>query len=272
MSTLAPNPAMIKAALTAVWTTGDFGQIAQYDTAPGEAFVQHLALASGERVLDVACGTGNFSLPAARAGAQVTGLDIAPNLLAQARARAEAAGLAIQFDEGDAEALPYADGAFATVVSIFGAMFAPRPDRVAAELLRVCQPGGRIAMLNWTPASFTAQLAGLVARIQSPPPHMTPPVLWGVEATVRERLHDGIKDLHQVRRPYTLAFPFGPGAAADMYIRYLGAVQRPYAALDAQRQPDFRRDLERLIAENNRAGDGTTRLETECLEVLAIRA
>ena len=272
MSTLAPNPAMLKAALTAAWSAGDFGQIAQYDTAPGAAFAQHLALAPGECVLDVACGTGNFSLPAARAGARVTGLDIAPNLLAQARARAQAAGLTIQFDEGDAEALPYADGAFATVVSLFGAMFAPRPDQIAAELVRVCQPGGRLAMLNWTPTSFVAQLAGLVARIQPPPPQMIPPVLWGVEATVRERLHNGIKELSLARRPYTLAFPFGPDAAADMYIRYLGAVQRPYAALDAQRQAEFRRDLERLIAENNRAGDATTRIETECLEVLAIRA
>jgi SAM-dependent methyltransferase len=272
VSTLAPNPAMIKAALTAGWISGDFGQIAQYDTAAGEAFVQRLALSPGERVLDVACGTGNFSLPAARAGAHVTGLDIAPNLLAQARARAEAAGLAIQFDEGDTEALPYADGEFATVVSLFGAMFAPRPDRVAAELVRVCQSGGRIAMLNWTPTSFVAQLAGLVARIQPPPPQLIPPVLWGVEATVRERLHDGIKELHLARGPYTVAFPFGPDAAADLYIRYLGAVQRPYAALDAQRQADFRRDLARLIAENNRAGDGTTRIETGCLEVVAIRA
>jgi SAM-dependent methyltransferase len=272
MSTLAPNPAMIKAALTAAWTTGDFGQIAQYDTAAGEAFVRRLALTPGDRVLDIACGTGNFSLPAARAGAQVTGLDIAPNLLAQARARAAAAGLAIQFDEGDAEALPYADGAFATVVSLFGAMFAPRPDRVAAELVRVCQPGGRIAMLNWTPTSFVAQLAGLVGRIQPPPPQMIPPVLWGVENAVRERLREGVKELHLARRPYSLAFPFGPDATAGMYIQHLGAVQRPYAALDAQRQADFRRDLIQIITENNRAGDGTTRLETECLEVLAIRA
>ena len=121
------------------------------------------------KVLDVACGTGNLALPAARAGAEVTGVDIAPNLVEQARENAKREGLNVQFDEGDAEALPYADASFDAVVTMFGAMFAPRPDLVAAELKRVCRPGGVIAMANWTPAGFIGQMFKTMASHVPPP-------------------------------------------------------------------------------------------------------
>src|SRR5262245_39032696 len=146
MSSTTPDLDALKARLKATWMAGDFGQIAKYSEPGAEAFIARLQLSPGVSLLDVACGTGNLAIPAARAGAVVIGVDIAPNLLEQGRARANAEGLTIQFDEGDAENLSYDDAAFDIVVTMFGAMFAPHPERVAAELVRVCRPGGRIAM------------------------------------------------------------------------------------------------------------------------------
>ena len=203
---MSPEMEALKTKLKATWMAGDFGQIAQaYE--PGAAeFIERLDLQSGEKVLDVACGTGNLSIPAAKVGAIVTGVDIAPNLVEQARKNAQAEGLNCQFDEGDAEALPYADGSFDVVVTMFGAMFAPRPDKVAEELVRVCRSGGRIAMANWTPTGFIGKMFKLTASYV-PPPNMPSPVLWGDEATVSERLREGISDLQLNRRLITFNFP-----------------------------------------------------------------
>ena len=145
----------LKARLKATWMAGDFGQIAKASEIAAEQFIARCAIKPGMRVLDVACGTGNLAIPAAKAGALVTGADIATNLLEEARARAEREGVTAQFDEGDADQLAYPDVSFDLVVSMFGAMFAPRPERVSAELVRVCRQGGRIVMANWTPHGFT---------------------------------------------------------------------------------------------------------------------
>ncbi len=147
----------IKDSMRATWMAGDFGVVAKTISAGAESFAGRLAVPSGAKVLDVACGTGNVAIPLARQGAVVTGVDIAPNLLVQARERAAAENLTAKFDEGDAEALPYADASFEIVVTMFGAMFAPRPDVVASELARVLKPGGLLAMANWNPASFTGK-------------------------------------------------------------------------------------------------------------------
>lgn len=269
--TTMPPIAAIKAGMRATWMSGDFGQIARYEAGSGETLLGHLGVAPQERVLDVACGTGNVALAAARLGASVTGLDFAPKLLAQARERALAAGLAIKFDEGDAEDLPYADGSFDLVASVFGVMFAPIPARAAAELLRVCRPGGRIALLSWTPRSLIGQLFLLVCRY-APPPNIAPPVLWGVEASARDYLGAGVAEFRATTRIMTLAFPFGPQEVADLYIAHLGVIQRAYANLDIARQAALRHDLEQFFGDNNRADDGTTRLDAECLEVVAVRA
>ena len=158
MSATNPEMEALKTRLRGMWMAGDFGEIARTIEAGAEEFITRLAPRPGERVLDVACGSGNLAIPAARSGATVTGVDIATNLLEQARARAASEGLTIQFDEGDAERLPYDDASFDTVVTMFGAMFAPRPELVAAELTRVCRPGGRMAMANWTPEGFIGQM------------------------------------------------------------------------------------------------------------------
>ena len=178
----------LKQRLRASWMAGDFGEIAKLNSTEGESFIQRLHLKPGTKVLDVACGTGNQSIPAARAGADVIGLDIATNLLEQARKRAADEKLKIEFVEGDAEKLPYEAARFDVVMSMFGAMFAPRPEVVAAELLRVCRPGGLIAMGNWTPEGFVGQMFQITARHAPPPPGMLPPSLWGVEKVVTERL------------------------------------------------------------------------------------
>src|SRR5215510_1470958 len=190
-TTLASEMASLKARLKATWMSGDFDKIARIIEAGGAEFIARLQLTPGARLLDVACGTGNLSFPAAQAGAIVTGVDIAPNLLATARARAAAEGMNIRFDEGDAEALPYKDAAFDEVVTMFGAMFAPRPELVAAELARVCRPGGRVAMANWTPAGFIGQMFKIIAK-HIAPSGMPSPGLWGDETTVRERFKNGI--------------------------------------------------------------------------------
>jgi SAM-dependent methyltransferase len=176
---------------------GDFGVIARTISADAEAFVVRLDVPAGAKVLDVACGTGNLAIPLARLGAVVTGVDIATNLVEQARARAAEEGVPATFDEGDAEQLPYADASFDVVVTMFGAMFAPRPEVVASELARVLKPGGRLAMANWNPGSFTGKMFRTTSGHVLPPPGIAPPVLWGDEATVRERLEPYLRRLRR---------------------------------------------------------------------------
>jgi SAM-dependent methyltransferase len=272
MSTIDPEMESLKTRLKAMWMTGDFGEVAKHIEAGAEEFITRLALEPGLRLLDVACGSGNLAIPAARAGAIVTGVDIATNLLEQARARAESEGLTIRFDEGDAENLPYADAAFDVVVTMFGAMFAPRPELVAAELTRVCRPGGRIAMANWTPGGFIGQMFKITGKHVPPPPNLPSPVKWGDEETVRERLREGIADLQLTRRMCPFKYPFPPAEVVESFRKYYGPTQRAFDALDADGQAALRSDLERLWAEHNQTTDDTTYVEGEYLEVIATRS
>ena len=272
MSAINPEMESLKTRLKGMWMAGDFGQVAKVIETNAEEFIARLALKPGTRVLDVACGSGNLSIPAARAGAIVTGVDIATNLLEQARARAEAEGLTIQFDEGDAESLPYADAAFDEVVSMYGAMFAPRPELVAAELVRVCRTGGRIAMANWTPDGFIGQMFKITGRHVPPPPNMPSPLKWGDEETVRERLREGVADLQLTRRMCPFKYPFAPAGVVESFRAYYGPTQRAFGALDADGQAALRKDLEQLWTEHNQATDDTTYVEGEYLEVIATRS
>jgi len=264
--------AALKTKLRATWIAGDFGEIARFYANQAEDFIKRLDLKPGMNVLDVACGTGNLALPAARAGATVTGVDIAPNLVEQARNNAKAAGLSGKFDEGDAEALPYDDAAFDAVVTMFGAMFAPRPDLVAAELKRVCRPGGFIAMANWTPSGFIGKMFKTTASHVPPPPGMTSPVLWGVEETVRERFGEGISKVETKLQKIHWEFPFSPAEVVEHFRVYYGPTQKAFGALDENGQAALRKDLEQLWTENNQATDGTTSLDADYLEVIARRA
>jgi SAM-dependent methyltransferase len=263
--------AALKTKLRATWIAGDFGEIAKYYTGDAEEFVKRLNLEPGMKVLDVACGTGNLALPAARVGAVVTGVDIAPNLVEQARENARREGLKAQFDEGDAEALPYNDASFDVVVTMFGAMFAPRPELVAAELKRVCRPGGVIAMANWTPTGFIGKMFKTMTSHVAPPTGMPSPVLWGVEETVRERFGEGISKLEAKPQNIRWVFPFSPAQVVEHFRLYYGPTQKAFGLLDENGQLALRADLEKLWSENNQATDGTTLVDSEYLEVRAVR-
>jgi ubiquinone/menaquinone biosynthesis C-methylase UbiE len=269
-----PDFEALKARMKATWMAGDFGQVAKYAQQEALKFISRQNIKPGMRVLDVACGTGNLAIPAAKAGVSVTGVDIAPNLVEQARERAKSEGVKIQFDEGDAEELPYSDASFDVVVSMFGAMFAPRPDRVAAELLRVCRPGGQLALANWTPDGFIGQMFKTTSKHLPPPPPgaPVPPVLWGDEATVRERFGDGVSQLVLTPVMAQLRYPFSVPETVEFFRTYYGPTQKAFAALSEDRQPALRRDMENLFGQNNKASDGTTSVEAEYLEVVATRA
>lgn len=262
----------LKTKLRATWIAGDFGEIAKSYATGAEDFINGLNLQPGQRVLDVACGTGNLALPAARLGAVVTGVDIAPNLIEQARENAKREGLTVQFDEGDAEKLPYADASFDAVVTMFGAMFAPRPELTAAEMKRVCRPGGSIAMANWTPAGFIGQMFKITASHVAPPANMPSPLLWGSEEAVRERFSEGTSDLQTSREAVHFNFPFGPAQVVEHFRVYYGPTNKAFGALDENGQKALRTALEEHWTAHNIATDGTTVVRSEYLKVLAVRS
>lgn len=261
----------LKSRLKTTWMTGDYDAFSRYMEKDAERFFQRLGIQPGTRLLDVGCGAGQLSLMAARAGARVTGCDIATNWLEKARKRAAAEGLSITFEEGDAESLPYGDARFDAVVSLIGAMFAPRPEMVAAELTRVCRPGGLIAMANWTPSGFIGQMFKIISR-HIAPSGMPSPVLWGDEATVRERLRAGVKNLMCTRRIYHFEYPFSPEAVVEFFRINYGPTTRAFASLDASGQENLRCELESLWSAHNKAADDSTKVDAEYLEVIATRS
>jgi SAM-dependent methyltransferase len=263
----------IKEGMRASWMAGDFGVVARTISAGAESFIGGLPIPAGARVLDVATGTGNLAIPLARRGAVVTGVDIATNLLVQARERAAAEGLEVTFDEGDAEQLPYPDGSFDAVVTMFGAMFAPRPELVAAELARVLRPGGLLAMANWNPASFSGQMFKVAARHVPPHGGFPAPVLWGADATVRARLGDGFRDIETALVPIDFDLPMDPAGAVSFFRTYFGPTQMAFRRLDEAGQAALAADLEALWAGANVADDPASRtlVRNEYLQVTAYR-
>jgi SAM-dependent methyltransferase len=253
----------------AVWTGGDFLPIARSFALGAEEFIARLALRPGEAVLDVACGTGNLAIPAARAGATVTGVDIAPNLIAEARLEARDAGCTVQFDVGDAEALPYATGQFDTTITMFGSMFAYRPDLAAAELFRVTRPGGRVAMANWTPEGFIGHMLRAHTGVVPPPAGIPSPLAWGKEETVRERFGERAGSLVCTRRTLELRFPFPPAAVTELFARCYGPTVATLKATDPAGGSRLRGELTQLFQDYNVATDGTTAVVGEYLDVQA---
>ncbi|MFN8442461.1 MAG: class I SAM-dependent methyltransferase [Caldilineaceae bacterium] len=275
MTTLTMPPAVEIDPMTArtkmTWTTGDFGKIAKgYE--PGAAeFIERLNFKRNDKVLDVACGTGNLAIPAARKGASVTGIDIAPNLVEQAKAWAQAEKLNVQFEEGDAEQMPYANGSFDAVVTMFGAMFAPRPEKTASELARVCRSGGRIAMANWTPDGFIGQMFKIMGKHVPPAQGIPSPILWGKAEAVKDRFGDQVADVRYTERTITFNYPFDAAATVEYFRAWYGPTQRAFATLGPEAQQALRSDLEALWSAHNRSNNGATQVDSTYLEVVAVR-
>ena len=273
MSTLAlaPDIESLKSRLSTTWMAGDYDRFSRYMEDDARSFYERLDVPAGAHLLDVACGSGQLALIAAREGVRVTGVDIAGNLIERARTRAAAEGLLARFQVADPEALPFSDASFDVVVSLIGAMFAPRPHLVARELLRVCVPGGTIAMVNWTAEGFVGKMFKTIARFIAPP-GMPAPVLWGDEATVRDRFGAHVSDLRLARRHYTFNYPFPPSDVVRFFRLYYGPTNRAFASLDRAGRRSLHKELEALWSTHNRAQDGITLVEAEYLEVIATRA
>jgi 2-polyprenyl-3-methyl-5-hydroxy-6-metoxy-1,4-benzoquinol methylase len=263
----------LKQTMRDTWMAGDFGKIAKVNTREAEEFVGRLDLPAGAHVLDLACGTGNIAIPLARQGMRVTGVDIAPNLLEQARERAAAEGLQISFEEGDAEQLSCPDATFDAVVSMFGAMFAPQPERVVAECARVLKPGGLLAMANWTPAGLAGRMFQVTARHVGTPPGIAPPVHWGHPKVVRDRLAQSFENVELDIFSMQVDFPGSPAQAVTFFRTWFGPTQAAFNRLDEAGQTKLAADLESLWAESNTASDPTSRtlIKNEYLQVMARR-
>ncbi len=267
-----PDMDTLKARLKATWMDGDYDYFSRFMESSASEFLDRLDVRPGAALLDVACGSGQLALIAARRGARVTGVDIATNSIVAARGRAAAEGLDARFDEGDAEALPYADASFDVVATIFGAMFAPRPELVASELLRVVRPGGTIAMANWTKDGFIGQMFKTFARFIAPP-GMPSPVLWGDETIVRQRFGAGVANLRLTRVKYRFDYPFGPEEVVEFFRQYYGPTTRAFASLGGADRAALRDALVELWTVHNQgAGPGRTIVDAEYLEVVGVRA
>jgi SAM-dependent methyltransferase len=261
----------LKQGMKASWLAGDFGQVAKYTAAEAAEFINRLPIHAGMDVLDVACGTGNLAIPAARAGARVSGVDIAANLIEQARARAAAENLPIDFRVGDAEELPFPDASFDMVVTMYGAMFAPRPQVVAAELARVCRPGGMIAMANWTPEGFVGKSFAVSGRLVPPPADIPRPVLWGREEVVKERFAAVGCKVQTFRRAVMFRYPFPPARVVQFFREYFGPTQVAFSRLDAAGQAVMAAELEKLWIDHNEGPANESHVRAEYLEVRATK-
>jgi len=260
----------IKSRQREVWAAGDFGMIAWNTAFVGEVLCEEVDLRAGQRVLDVACGTGNVALSAARRFCDAVGVDFVPALIERARERAAAERLPATFEVGDAENLPFEDASFDVVLSIFGSMFAPDQEKAAAELLRVCRPGGTIGLANWTPEGRWGRLFKVHGQYLPPPPGVRPPPLWGSEARIGELLGGAVRDLRLQKRKAVFRAASAQ-AWLDFFRTWFGPMIAVLAALDADGQERFASDVLAELERVNRADDGTLVAEAEYLEAIAVR-
>jgi SAM-dependent methyltransferase len=267
-----PDLAAAKVRSHAAWSAGDYAVIGTTLQLVGETLSESVDVRAGERVLDVACGNGNAALAAARRGARVTALDYVPALLGRAHARAEAEGLALDLREGDAEELPFADGAFDVVLSTFGVMFTPNQERAAAELLRVCRVGGRIGLASWTPDGFVGELLRTVGRHVPPPAGVAPPTRWGTPAGVESLFSLYLDRVRMEER--TFAFRYLSAAHfLEVFRTFYGPVNRAYAAVSgARRDASLTADLTALLERHDVGGGNGLVVPGSYLEVVATRA
>jgi ubiquinone/menaquinone biosynthesis C-methylase UbiE len=262
--------AAVKTRQHAAWSTGDYAVIGTTLQIVGESLCEAVDLRPGERVLDVAAGNGNATLAAARRWGDVTSTDFVPALLQRGRMRAAAEGLSVRFESADAEDLPYSDGSFDVVLSTFGVMFTSDQEKAAAELARVCAPGGRIGLANWTPESFIGQVFKTIGRYIPPAPGVRSPGLWGTKARLEELFGATAQEIRTTSREFTFRY-HSPTHWIDVFRTYYGPMHNTFAALDAKTQTAFTLDLLSLLESRNRSGDGTLVLPSEYLEIVIKR-
>jgi SAM-dependent methyltransferase len=253
------------------WASGDYAVVGSTLVLMGERLCEAVDLRAGQRVLDVATGNGNAALSAARRFGEVTGIDYVPALLERGRERAAAEGLEVTFTEGDAEDIPFPDASFDVVLSTVGCMFAPDQEKTAGEMLRVCRPGGKLGMANWTPDGFIGQMFRVSSRYSPPPPGLKPPVLWGTEERLRELFGEGVASLRAKRRSFVFRYR-SFDHWLEVFRGYYGPTLKAFQSLDAERQEAYAADLRSLVARFNRSGDESMVVPSDYLEVVAVRA
>ncbi|KOX12509.1 class I SAM-dependent methyltransferase [Nocardiopsis sp. NRRL B-16309] len=254
-----------------IWSSGDYAKIAWLTVPLADVLCDAVDLRPGARVLDVATGTGHVALAAARRFCEATGVDYVPSLVSAARRRAQAEGLSVDFQEADAEDMPFADDSFDYVLSAIGVMFTADHQRAADELVRVCAPGGRIGLVSWTPTGFVGDLLGTVGRYAAPPPGAQPPPRWGVADTLRDLFGDRISALESETRAVTERF-LSPEQFADFFIAHYGPTHKVAQRLDDADARAFRQDLAALAASASRTDDGTVVCDWEYLVAVATKA
>jgi len=271
MTTSAPDYDAIRDRQQRIGSTGDYAAIGTPLQIVAETLCEAVDLRAGSRVLDVACGSGNAAIAAARRFCDVTGIDYVPALLERGRERAAAEHLDVTFVEGDAGNLPFGDASFDVVLSTFGVMFAPDQDRAASELLRVCRPGGTIGLANWTPDGFWGEIFRCVARFVPPPPGLKPPPRWGTDEGMRDLLGDGVSGLRLERRTFMMRY-----TSAEAWLDYFRGTFGPFVTalhvLDADGRDALTAELLDIARRFNRGGEETLIVPAGYLEVVATRA
>ena len=251
------------------WATGDFAMIAWNTVFPGELLSEAVDLRAGQTVLDVATGSGNAALSAARRGCDALGIDYVPTLVERARERAALDRLPARFEVGDCEAIPCADHTFDVVLSVFGSMFAPDPRKAADELLRACRPGGKIGMANWTPDGFWGQTFALQWRYLPPPVALRPPSEWGTEARLRELFGDTIASIRIARRSALFRYKSSKHWI-EVFSTYFGPIIRALETLAGERRQAYLKELEDILNRFNHSGDDTLMVSADYLEAVMV--
>jgi SAM-dependent methyltransferase len=263
----APDLAAIKGKQQVAWASGDYAVIGTTLQIVGESLCEALDVRPGQRVLDVAAGNGNATLAAARRWCDVVSTDYVGSLLERGKARAGAEGLAVSFEEADAENLRFADGSFDVVLSTFGVMFTPNQEKAAAEIARVCKPGGRIGLANWTPESFVGGIFKAIGRYIPPAAGVKPPSAWGTEERLRELFAGRYASIQAPRRNFIFRYR-SPQHWLDTFRTYYGPMHKAFAALDAAKQASLAEDLLDLARRFNTAKDGGMLVPGEYLEAV----
>ncbi|MGE8505975.1 MAG: class I SAM-dependent methyltransferase [Paraburkholderia terricola] len=269
-SSPAVDLAALKSRQQAAWSSGNYAVVGTTLQIVGEQLCEALDLRAGSRVLDVAAGNGNATLAAARRWCDVTSTDYVSSLLEAGRTRAQAEGHTIRFQQADAESLPFADKSFDVVMSTFGVMFTPNQEQAASELARVCKPGGRIGLANWTPDSFIGQVFRMIGKYIPPAPGVKSPALWGTQARLAELFGEAARDVRTTSREFVFRY-LSPAHWLEVFRTYYGPMNRTFGALDAAQQAALTQDLLSLMESRNRSGDATLVLPSEYLEVVIER-